>query len=73
MREACSTAVCSRGARGPTLSPEEPHKPPEIVTCLGGPAALEHGWEQYDLYDGFQSQLWSITLPVVGDLRDAFA
>lgn len=49
MREACSTAVCSRGARGPTLSPEEPHKPPEIVTCLGGPAALEPGWEQCGL------------------------
>lgn len=50
---------------------EEPHKPPEIATCHSGPAALEPGWE-HDRCDGFQSQLWSITLPMVGDLRDAF-
>ena len=77
MREACPTAVCSRGARGPTLSlrgaPQTPRDSnlPWWPCCPG--AWLGAVWPQNDRCDGFQSQLWSITLPMVGDLRDAFA
>ena len=28
---------------------EEPHKPPEILTCLSGPVALQPAWEQCGL------------------------
>ena len=60
-----------QGSTRANIVSEEPHKPPEIVTCHSGPAALEPDWE-HDRCDGFHSQLWSITLPMVGDLRDAF-